>query len=522
MDHLEALLSSLLVLTRSLLHELCWPPGNLYSWRPRVPVSETVRGASPEPQAQAELEAIRTALASEYDVVEELGRGGMAVVYLARDRQLDREVALKALPRNLVHDAGLVERFQREARIAAQLEHPHIVPIYRVGRQGDVIYFAMKHLRGGSLASLLNRQRQLTTAEVRRILLEVADALECAGSRHIVHRDIKPENILFDEAGRCVVTDFGIAKSAADTQLTGSGQSIGTPHYMSPEQARGAGTDGRSDLYSLGVLAYRCLSGKVPFDGPDNLAILYAQVTTSLPLPVLPSAEHEALYRVIRRLTAKQPANRLPSGRELIRLLNRDPSAVTSGPATVPVDTVPATTTGPSQSVPATVTAPPAILPPALHFLEKRKKRVAVLALGFVASVLVAWSMAGLAGGGRSLCPVAGDSANFLLLLDPIPARVTGSDLEVFYDVCGLASGTPYSSRLRLSKRDEGLKKLLGKGSKPLVTILQERAEGPAVRRSRTLDLESVRPGSYTLELLVTDNRGRARRRTQTVQVTIK
>ncbi len=212
-------------------------------------MSETVNRASLEPQALAELEAVRTALASEYDVLEELGRGGMAVVYRAHDRQLDREVALKVLPRNLVHDAGFVERFQREARIAAQLEHPHIVPIYRVGRQGDVIYFAMKHLRGGSLASLLKEKRRLPPAEVRRVLLEVGAALECSGSRQIAHRDIKPENILFDELGRCVVTDFGIAKSGSDNQLTGAGQSIGTPQYRSPEQARGAAADpGRGAL----------------------------------------------------------------------------------------------------------------------------------------------------------------------------------------------------------------------------------------------------------------------------------
>ena len=457
---------------------------------------------------------VRAALASEYDVLEELGRGGMAVVYRAHDRQLDREVALKVLPRNLLHDAVFVERFQREGRIAAQLEHPHIVPIYRVGRQGDVIYFAMKHLRGGSLASLLKRERRLPPAEVRRILLEVGDALDCAGFRHIVHRDIKPENILFDEAGRCVVTDFGIAKSANENQLTGTGQSIGTPHYMSPEQARGAGTDLRSDLYSLGIVAYHSLMGKVPFDGPDNLAILYAHVTTSLPVPALPTPEHESLYRIIRRLMAKQPSNRIQSGRELIRLLSRVPSADSGSAATVEVAPVV------TSSLPPAVRRVSAVLRETIRSLSRRQKRLALSALALISSALMAWSFIGSSGGGPSLCPAASDSAGFLLLLDPVPSRPAGSDLEVFYDVCGLASGTTYSSRLRLSRQDEGLKKLFGGGSKPVIATFQERAEGPATRRRRTIGLEVVRPGPYTLELMVTDNRGRARRRAQTVLVT--
>lgn len=477
-------------------------------------MSQTHPAGPIQGDSQSELEIVRTALASEYDVLEELGRGGMAVVYRAHDRQLDREVALKVLPRNLLHDAGFVERFQREGKIAAQLEHPHIVPIYRVGQQGDVIYFAMKHLRGGSLAALLKRERRLTPSEVRRILLEVGDALDCAGSRHIVHRDIKPENILFDEAGRCVVTDFGIAKSAAENQLTGTGQSIGTPHYMSPEQARGAGTDVRSDLYSLGVVAYHCLMGKVPFDGPDNLAILYAQVTTSLPIPALPTPEHEFLFRIIRRLMAKQPANRIQSGRELIQLLNRGSSAESATAVTAAVNP------GSTSSLPPAILQAPAVLRKVIRSLGHRQKRWALLALGLVPTSLIAWSVIGSTGSGPSLCPAATDSAGFLLLLDPVPARPAGSDLEVFYDVCGLSSGTPYSSRFRLSRRDEGLKKLFGGGSKPLVATFQERAEGPATRRRRSISLESLRPSAYTLDLVVTDNRGRARRRTQTVVVT--
>src|SRR5215213_7739514 len=196
-----------------------------------------------------ELDLVREALASEYDIIEELGRGGMAMVYRAKDRQLEREVAIKVLPFSLAFDAEFVERFQREARTAAQLEHPNIISIYRVGRSGRVIYFVMKYLRGGSLCY--------------------------AAQRGIVHRDIKPDNIMFDEFGQCLLTDFGIAKAASGQKLTGTGMSIGTPHYMSPEQARAQAIDGRSDIYSLGVVAYQCLSGTVPYDGEDSFSIGY-------------------------------------------------------------------------------------------------------------------------------------------------------------------------------------------------------------------------------------------------------
>ena len=163
--------------------------------------------------ALQETDLVREALAAEYEIIEELGRGGMALVYRARDRQLEREVAIKVLPFSLAFDAEFVERFQREARTAAQLEHPNIIPIYRVGRSGRVIYFVMKFLRGGSLSTVLHERKKLTPPEIRRLLLEAGSALGYAAQRGIVHRDIKPDNIMFDEFGQCVLTDFGIAKA---------------------------------------------------------------------------------------------------------------------------------------------------------------------------------------------------------------------------------------------------------------------------------------------------------------------
>src|SRR5213596_72101 len=214
-----------------------------------------------------EVELVRDQLKDEYEILEELGRGGMAIVFKARERQLERDVAIKVLPFSLAFDKEFVERFQREARTAAQLEHPNIIPIYRVGRSGRVIYFVMKFLRGGSLSTVLGERRKLTPPEIRRLLVEAGSALGYAAQRGIVHRDIKPDNFMFDEFGQCVLTDFGIAKAASGQRLTGTGMSIGTPHYMSPEQARAQSIDGRSDIYSLGVVAFQCLVSNVPFDG---------------------------------------------------------------------------------------------------------------------------------------------------------------------------------------------------------------------------------------------------------------
>ncbi|MDQ4079398.1 MAG: serine/threonine protein kinase, partial [Gemmatimonadota bacterium] len=223
---------------------------------------------------QSDLAIVQAALADDYEIVGELGRGGMAIVLRGRERALDREVAIKVLPLSHSFDAEFIERFQQEARTAAKLEHPHIVPIYRVGRTGRVIYFVMKYLRGDSVSGMLRERGTLAPAEIRRLLREVGGALRYASDRGVVHRDIKPDNIMLDESGHFIVTDFGIAKSASGQRMTATGMSLGTPRYMSPEQARGKELDGRSDIYSLGVVAYECLAGRVPFDATENHAIL--------------------------------------------------------------------------------------------------------------------------------------------------------------------------------------------------------------------------------------------------------
>jgi serine/threonine protein kinase len=274
-----------------------------------------------------ELDLVRESLTAEYEIIEELGRGGMAMVYRARDRQLEREVAVKVLPFSLAFDTEFVERFQREARTAAQLEHPNIIPIYRVGRSGRVIYFVMKYLRGGSLSAVLGARKKLIPAEIRRLLLEAGSALGYAAQRGIVHRDIKPDNIMFDEFGQSLLTDFGIAKAASGQKLTGTGMSIGTPHYMSPEQARAQPIDGRSDIYSLGIVAYQCLTGSVPYDGEDSFSIGYKHITEPIPTPSLITADERRLFEVIKRMLMKDPFDRFQSCEELIASFQGQPIA---------------------------------------------------------------------------------------------------------------------------------------------------------------------------------------------------
>lgn len=278
------------------------------------------------PAERTEAEVVRDALNAEYEVRDGTGRGGMALVFQANERGFGRDVALKVLPFALAFDGEFVERFQREARTAAQLEHPNIIPIYRVGRSGRVAYFAMKYLRGGSLAGLLKRRGRLTAPEIRRVLIDCASALAYAHQRGIVHRDMKPDNVMFDEFGQVLLTDFGIAKATSGGGLTGTGMSIGTPHYMSPEQARAQAIDGRSDIYSLGVVAYQCLTGVVPFDGEDSFAIGYKHITEPLPQPFT-STDDRQLYETIRRMMMKDAGDRPQDCAELITSLQRQPTA---------------------------------------------------------------------------------------------------------------------------------------------------------------------------------------------------
>jgi len=288
-----------------------------------------------------ELDLVREQLKDEYEILEELGRGGMAIVFKAREKQLERDVAIKVLPFSLAFDKEFVERFQREARTSAKLEHPSIIPIYRVGKSGRVIYFVMKFLRGKPLSSVLAARGTLPPAEIRQILVQVARALAYAHKSGIVHRDIKPDNIMFDEHGLAVVTDFGIAKAASGGKLTGTGMSIGTPHYMSPEQARAQGLDGRSDIYSLGVVAYQSLTGRVPFDGEDSFSIGYKHIMEEIPTPPLETYDQRTVFEITRKMMAKSPDERFQSADDLVQALEAGGGFAAVGLATAATKAIP-------------------------------------------------------------------------------------------------------------------------------------------------------------------------------------
>src|SRR5438132_290484 len=207
-------------------------------------------------------ERLQRIIEGKYRLERLLGKGGMGQVFLAHDLTLEREVAIKVLPPDVAQDDQVVRRFQQEAKTAAKLDHPNIIPIYRVESEGGLNYFVMKYISGTSLEDLLDKKEPLPVPEIQRILWEAACALGHAHQRGVVHRDVKPANIMFDHDGRVMLTDFGISKALqAATGLTATGMIIGTPHYMAPEQGKGGAVDGRADQYSLGVVGYRMITG---------------------------------------------------------------------------------------------------------------------------------------------------------------------------------------------------------------------------------------------------------------------
>jgi serine/threonine-protein kinase PpkA len=254
-----------------------------------------------------------------YRIEREIGRGGMATVYRAVQESLGRPVALKILTPTLSADPQFSERFIREGRTVAQLRHSHIVSVYDIGVAGDYHYIAMEYVDADNLKSRI--QRGLSPKEALDITRKIALALGYAHAKGFVHRDVKPENILFREDGNPVLTDFGIAKTVGSTtRLTTTGISIGTPHYMSPEQVRGQPTDGRSDLYALGIVLYEMLTGKAPYRGKEAIAVAYSHVND--PLPELP-AEFSRIQPILSRLLAKDPGDRFPNAEALVAALDQ-------------------------------------------------------------------------------------------------------------------------------------------------------------------------------------------------------
>jgi len=260
-------------------------------------------------------ERLQRIIEGKYRIDRLLGKGGMGQVFLAHDLTLEREVAIKVLPPDVAQDDQVVRRFQQEAKTAAKLDHPNIIPIYRVESEGGLNYFVMKYIAGTSLEDLLEKHEPLAVPDIQRILWEAACALGHAHQRGVVHRDVKPANIMFDHDGRVMLTDFGISKALqAATGFTATGMIIGTPHYMAPEQGKGSAVDGRADQYSLGIVGYRMITAELPFGGDSVHTIIYKHIYEEPPLasakrPGIPGA----LTAAISRALSKDPDLRFPT-----------------------------------------------------------------------------------------------------------------------------------------------------------------------------------------------------------------
>lgn len=269
-------------------------------------------------------------LAHQYRILRLLGRGAMGAVYLAHESALDRHVAIKVLPLDATHDSQSRERFRREARIAARLHHPGLVPLYSFGEHEDLLYFVMAYVDGETLGQRMRRDRRFDSEEVRRVLAELADAIGHAHQHGVVHRDVKPDNVLVEgSSGRVMLADFGVASASeagAGATLTSAGTTLGTPHYMSPEQVEAKGTiDGRSDLYALGVIGYQMLSGRLPFDAASAREVMLQHLGQA-PAPlsaIVPDAPPE-LTEVIMRCLEKDPAQRWSTA-EALRVALEEP-----------------------------------------------------------------------------------------------------------------------------------------------------------------------------------------------------
>jgi predicted membrane protein len=297
------------------------------------------------------LDKLVGATVGQYRIVEQIGIGGMATVFKAYQPALDRYVAIKVLPAQHALTPGFSERFIREAKAVAQLNHPNILPIYDFGQEADLSYIVSKYVSAGTLKERLTQP--LSLQQAARLIEQLAGALDHAHERGILHRDVKPSNVLVDEGEWALLTDFGLAKMiAGESDLTGSGVGVGTPAYMSPEQIMGAEIDHRSDIYALGIILYEMVTGRVPYEAETPMAIVLMHVQQDPTLPRLANPDlPEAVERIILKAMAKKPDERFQSAGEMAQALKRAAEEATQ--AALPLPRVGASAPAPLPSTPA-------------------------------------------------------------------------------------------------------------------------------------------------------------------------
>jgi tRNA A-37 threonylcarbamoyl transferase component Bud32 len=378
----------------------------------------------------------------QFEVQEEIGRGGMASVYRAQQQSMGRTVAVKVLPRSLMHDPSFYERFEREVDVISRLEHPHILPIYDYGQSDGMPYIAMRYLGGGSLEQRLAR-RILDPGELETPLTQIAQALDHAHRQGIIHRDLKPGNIMLDEDGNAYLSDFGIAR-VLGSNLTGS-MIVGTPAYMSPEQANGMPVDGRADIYSLGVMVFHLLTGQRPFQAETPMAVLLKHI--SEPMPALSEFRadlSESVNDVVAKSTAKDPNDRYSSAVEMAEAFSaavrgvatevaaKKPTKAMADVATLEVALPPDISPTPSDIA---AEAPTDVIEPAKQGLSTRM-------MMFVLAVLI------IVVGGAVIVAMSGGGGDEPVVADVVPTPFFGGE-TVNYDVYTISMDADWTRTIK-------------------------------------------------------------------------